>query len=320
MDVAVVEAFVAVVERGGFTRAAERLHLSQPALSRRIALLEHQLGQALFERGRAGARLTDAGEVFLPHAQAALASLRDGAAAVRALAGGDSGRLTLAVVGTLASTGLTARLARFRAACPGLRLLLRTGSSAEISALVRRGDATLGLRYFADPSAGIASRTLAREPLVVIARAGHPLAGRRRLAAARLAGEAWVAFPARRGGAVDPFGALLVRRLAAAGLDDAEVVVTDSLTAQKRLVEGGFGLALVPASSIQEERADGSLCVLDVPALRAEIEVALIHRHGAFLSAAARRLIDELSRGDAGVSLRRARTAAPSRRRRAPDR
>lgn len=295
MDLAIVEAFVAVVEHGGFTRAAQGLHLSQPALSRRIALLEHELGHTMFERGRAGVRLTDAGEAFLPHAQTALACVRDGAAAVRALAEGDAGRLTLGIVGTLASTGLTARLAQFRAAHPRVRLLLRTGGSADVSNFVRRGDAQLGLRYFADPAPDIVSREVDRESLVVIAGTGHHLVGRRRIPARRLAGEAWVAFPAKRGGAVDPFGHLLAQRLAAARLDSADIVVIDSLTAQKRLVEGGFGLALVPASSIGEELARGTLCELDVPELRAAIDVVLISRRGAFLSPAARHLMEALA-------------------------
>jgi len=296
VDLSSLEAFVAVAELRGFTRAAERLHLSQPALSRRVALLEHELGQPLFERGRSGARLTDAGEALLPHAQAAMACARDGAAAVRALARGDVGRLALAIVGTLASTDLTSRLARFRAAHPGLRLLLRTGGSTEVSALVRRGEATLGLRYSADPAPDLVSRDAGREEMLVVARAGHPLARARRIAPRRLAGEAWVAFPARRGAGVDPFSRLLARGLAASGLDEAEVVVIDSLTAQKRLVEGGFGLALVPASSVREELARGSLCVLDVPAMRTSVDVALVHRKGAFLSPAALRLVDALLR------------------------
>lgn len=294
MDFAVIEAFVAVVESGGFTRAAHALHLSQPALSRRIGLLEHELRQPLLERGRRGVRLTDAGRTFLPYAQVALANLRDGGAAVRALERGEAGALTLAIVGTLASTPLTAQLGRFRDAHPQLRVLLRTGNSAEVSALVRRGEAALGLRYFADPAADIVSHPLHQEPLVVIGPPRHPLARRRRVAPEQLHNHAWIAFPPRRGTTIDPFGQLLSRRLAAAGLDDAEVIVIDSLTAQKRLVEAGFGLALVPESSVRDELAQGSLCRLAVPELRAAIDVVLIHRRGAFLSPATRRLMDAL--------------------------
>ena len=301
MDFAVIEAFVAVVERGGFTRAADALHISQPALSRRIGLLEHELRQPVLERDRRGARLTDAGRTFLPHAQTALACLRDGAAAVRALERGDAGSLTLAIVGTLASTELPVRLGRFRAAHPRLRVLLRTGSSAEVSALVRRGEAVLGLRYFADPGPDMVSRVLHREELVVVAGRDHPLAKARRIAAARLRDESWVAFPAQRGAAGDSFARVLARCLAAAGLDDSDVVVIDSLTAQKRLVEAGFGLALVPASSVREELSSGTLCRLDVAVLRAEIDVVLIHRKGAFLSPATRRVMELLGRAASGV-------------------
>jgi len=206
MEFAVIEAFVAVVEFGGFTRAAEALHLSQPALSRRIGLLENELRQPVVERGRRGVRLTDAGRTFLPHAQAALACLRDGAAAVQSLEAGDSGSLTLAIVGTLASTGLTAQLGRFHDAHPRLRVLLRTGNSAEVSGLVRRGEAALGLRYVSDPAPDIVSRQLYEESLVVVAAAGHRLAAARRVAPQRLRQESWVAFPARRGSVVDPSG------------------------------------------------------------------------------------------------------------------
>src|SRR5262249_13012224 len=97
-----VEAFVAIVRRGGFTRAAATLHLSQPAISRRVHLLEHELGAPLFDRIRSGAALTDAGRAFLPHAEALLASRQDGIQAVSALRGGDRGTVTLAIVGTLA--------------------------------------------------------------------------------------------------------------------------------------------------------------------------------------------------------------------------
>lgn len=311
MDVAAIEAFLGVARLGGFTRAAEALHLSQPALSRRIGLLEHELGQAVFERDRKGARLTDAGRAFLPHAEAALASLHDGAAAVEALARGDAGRLTIAIVGTLASTDLTARLRRFRDEHPRVHLLLRTGNSAEVSGLVRRGEATLGLRYFADSAPDVVSRTLYREPLFVVAAAGHPLERGRRVPVERLRGESWVAFPSRRNARVDPFGKVVDQALAAAGLEGAKRVLIDSLTAQKRLVEAGFGLALVPESSVREELALQTLRRLDVPALQAAVDVTLIHRKRSALGPASRHLVDSLA---APSTARRDRSRAPARR------
>src|SRR5690349_10068793 len=119
MELDHVEAFLAIARQGGFTRAAAALHLSQPAISRRIHLLERELGAPLFERLGSGIRLSEAGQAFRPHAEAVLASMRDGRAAVAALRGSEAGVVTLAVVGTLASSSLTGRLRRFRDAHPG---------------------------------------------------------------------------------------------------------------------------------------------------------------------------------------------------------
>src|ERR1700755_191181 len=99
-----LETFVSIARLGGVTRAAGRLHRSQPAITRRIKLLESQLGAPLLERGRSGAVLTGAGRTFRPYAAAVLASFTDGAHAVQALQGGDHGAVSLAMVGTLAGT------------------------------------------------------------------------------------------------------------------------------------------------------------------------------------------------------------------------
>src|SRR5947207_1145831 len=113
-----VEAFVTINRVGGFTRAALILHITQPAISRRIELLEGELGAPLFERLATGVRLTEAGQVFLPYAQQVLAATRDGAAAVHALEKEVQGSITLALVGTLASTQMTRHLQEFRETYP----------------------------------------------------------------------------------------------------------------------------------------------------------------------------------------------------------
>jgi DNA-binding transcriptional LysR family regulator len=290
MELDHVEAFLAIVRRGGFTRASSGLHLSQPAISRRIHLLEHELAAPLFERIRSGVVLTDAGRAFLPHAEALLASIRDGIDAVDALRGTSRGEVTLAVVGTLASTALTERLRRFREAHPAVDLRLRTALSVEVSALVRRGDATLGLRYEADPDADLVSSKVHDEPMVPVCSARHRWARARRVETGALAGEQWLAFPARAGAAREPYSSALEQRLAACGLGASEIVPIDSLTAQKRMVEAGFGLALLPASSVDEELRSGTLCVLRLAAMRATIPVVLIHRRRAFQSGATQAL------------------------------
>jgi DNA-binding transcriptional LysR family regulator len=286
-----VEAFVTIVRRGGFTRAASTLHLSQPAVSRRLHLLEREVGAPLFERIRSGVVLTEAGRAFLPHAEALLASLRDGIEAVGALERVDRGTITLAVVGTLASTALTGRLQHFREAYPSVRLHLRTALSQEVSALVRRGDATLGLRYDADPHPDLVSEPVHQERMVPVCSPRHRFARARSVAPKALTADAWITFPPRPGAPGEPYASALAQRLAACGLAAAEIIPIDSLTAQKRMVEAGFGLALLPESSVDEELRTGTLRVLKIPAMRVTIPVVLVHRRRAYLSGAARQLM-----------------------------
>jgi DNA-binding transcriptional LysR family regulator len=290
-----VEAFLAIVRSGGFARGSAALHLSQPAASRRIKLLEAELGAPLFDRLGRGVTLTEAGRAFLPHAQALLASMRDGTEAVKAVRGTGHGTVTLALVGTLASGGLTARLSRLRQAHPGLDLRLRTALSAEVSALVLRGDADLGLRYGTDPEPGLKSAVIHHERLIAVCPPGHPLTAGETDHATALAGQRWLVFPPRPGATGDPYATAIQQLLAAHGLGSAEILPVDSLTAQKRMTEAGFGLAILPESSLDEELRTGTLRAIDTPALTATIPVALIRRRNAFQSGAARALTAALT-------------------------
>lgn len=293
MDFDEIQTFVAIAELGGFTRAGARLHRSQPAISRRLGLLEQKLGAPLFERIRGRARLTEAGRAFLPHAEGALAALKDGREAVRDLQGGLRGTVSLALVGTLADTQIVDALRRFGRRARDVRLELRTASSSEVTDLVRRGEATLGLRYFSAERPELASHAAGGEAMLVIAAAGHPLAGRRVRDARALAAERWIGFPPSPGER-DSSGHVLARQLARTGLHDADVTLIDSLTAQKRLAQAGFGLALVPESSVRDELRQGALIALDVPALRTTIPVTAIHRKAGYLSPAAKSLLAAL--------------------------
>src|SRR5690349_5143681 len=214
MELDHVEAFLAIARSGGFARGSAALHLSQPAASRRIKLLETELGAPLFDRLSRGVTLTEAGRAFLPHAQALLASMRDGIDAVSAIRGTGQGMVTLALVGTLASGSLTVRLKRLCQAHPGLDLRLRTALSTEVSALVLRGDAALGLRYGTDPDPGLVSVIIHQERLVPVCPPGHPLAAGRTDAAAALGGQRWLTFPPPPGAPADVYAMALGQILA----------------------------------------------------------------------------------------------------------
>ncbi len=118
MDSDALDTFLTVHRRGGISNAAKALHRSQPAISRRIALLEQELGVPLFERIAGRTMLSDAGRVMVPYAERAVAAAQDAENAVRALAQSNSGPVALAVVGTLAGGRLSAILKRFAAEHP----------------------------------------------------------------------------------------------------------------------------------------------------------------------------------------------------------
>ena len=227
-------------------------------------MLEQQLETPIFERVRGGVILIEAGRSFLPYAETALAALRDGREAVRGLESGERRAVAVALVGTLAGTEFALALRRFVRRHAGVELTLSTATSDEVSELVRRGQATLGLRYFTDSEPRLVSEVVMQESLVVVCAPEHGLAGRRVRDATALSGERWVSFPPERRRR-EPSATALEQRLAAAGIEPAEVVRIDSLTAQKRLVEAGFGVALLIESSVQEELRAGTLRLVDVP-------------------------------------------------------
>ncbi len=290
-----LETFVAVARLGGFTAASRRLHRSQPAISRRIRELEHALGAPLFERAGRRVRLTGAGSALLPHAEAALAAVRDGEHAVRDLAA-DPARvpaLRLAVVGTLADSHIVDALRRFRSRY-GSPVDLRTATSREVSALVRSGEANLGLRYFPDADPALESVPLGAERLFVVVPAGHRVTARTLPDLGELRDETWLGFPPERR-QPDSFGHQLERQLAAAGLPGSSIMAVDSLTAQKRLVEAGLGVALMPMSSVREEVRIGSLRTIEVAGVDASLPVVAVRRRGGHPSTAAAAFLDVLA-------------------------
>lgn len=293
MDSEALRTFVAIHRVKSFSGAAEQLHRSQPAISRRIALLEHELGASLFERTATGVVLSQAGLVLLPHAERALAALQDAADAVTALRSGDSGPVSIAVVGTLASTSFATTLNRFATEFPDVDVSLRTATSVEVSELVRRGEVAIGLRYFDDPSSELTSTTVCSEKLLVVCARKHRLAGKSVRSLRSLKDERWLAFPdssGRRETATHTIHAQFRSR----GVDTIHCTPVDSLTAQKRLIEAGFGIALMQESAVKEERSMKALTTIGVRDLDAANPVSVIVRRNGYLSGASRRLLEVL--------------------------
>lgn len=301
MDSDALNTFLTVLRQGGVSNAARALHRSQPAISRRIALLEQELGVPLFERAAGRTRLSDAGRVMVPYAERAVAAAQDAENAVRALTRQNAGPVSLAVVGTLAGDRLSKILKRFAREYPDADLALRTATSAEVSDLIRRGEATIGLRYDIDRLHDLDHERLASEPLQVVCALDHPLAGKRVARLADLGGERWIAFPeipGRREISASHVFALFRTH----GLGEIGWTAVDSLTAQKRLVEAGLGVALLTQSHTADELRFGSIATIRVGDLNASQDVVAVTRRGGFLSAASQRLLEVIREGYAGTN------------------
>ena len=312
MDSDALNTFLTVHRRGGVSNAARTLHRSQPAISRRIALLEQELGVPLFERVAGRTRLSDAGRVMVPYAERAVAAAQDAENAVRALTRQNAGPVSLAVVGTLAGDRLSQILRRFGREYPDANLTLRTATSAEVSDLIRRGEATIGLRYDMDRLRDLDYERLASEPLQVVCAIDHPLAGKRVARLADLHGERWIAFPeipGRREITASHVFALFLTH----GLGEIAWTPVDSLTAQKRLVEAGLGIALLSQSNAADELRAGSISSIRVGNLAAHQDIVAVTRRGGFLSAASQRLLEIIRQGHAKTNSLDPMTGRPNR-------
>lgn len=289
-----IESFLAIARLGSFTVASRELGRSQPAVSRRIRQLEGAVGAPLFVRSGRDLSLSAAGRAFLPHAEAAVAAVRDGRRAAREVAQQkESHSLRLAIVGTLADSHLVDALRAFEAAFDEVSVELATATSREVSERVRTGDADLGLRYFEDGDPKLESLEIGTEDLVLVVPSAHPLRARRVRSLRKLAAERWLGFAPERG-QPDSLGHLLDRTLAEIGVPEPRYMAIDSLTAQKRLVEAGLGVALMPRSSVREEVRIGSLRAVDVLGARLAQPVCVVRRRAGHRGELAAAFVDVL--------------------------
>ena len=196
MELRQLEYFVAVAEEANFTRAAERVHISQSGVSAQIRKLERDLGATLIDRSGRTAGLTAAWEAALEHARAALASADAVRHAVDDVKGLLRGRLVVGMVSAGVVPGLFDALAAFHRAHPGVEIALVEDNSDRLIERVRSGTMDLALVGAAGMSPpGLDALTIVSEPLVAAVAIGHPLARRRRVTLADISAYPIVCLP-----------------------------------------------------------------------------------------------------------------------------
>ncbi|RIQ12382.1 LysR family transcriptional regulator [Jiangella rhizosphaerae] len=259
MELRHLEHFVAVAEEGHFTRAAQRLIISQSGLSASIRTLERELGAALFHRNTRQVSLTEAGRALLAESRRALASVEAAREAVAAVNGLLRGTVRIGAEQCLGAVDVPGLLARFRAAHAGVEVRLDQAGSARLLDDVRAGVLDVAfVPVVAPPPDGVDLIPLNTEGMVVLCPPDHPLAGSGRIELSRLHGTAFVDFQ-------EEWGArqLADAAFAAAGLERRVTMEVNDVHTLLDLVGHGLGVALVP-EHVSRKRAAEVLDVLTI--------------------------------------------------------
>lgn len=250
MELRQLEYFVAVAEERNFTRAAERVHISQSGVSAQIRQLEREVGAELFDRSSRTVTLTVAGKAALEHARAALAAAGAVGRAVDEVTGLVQGRLTVGMVIGCTLTPLFDALAAFHEAHPGVEVLLLEDNSDRLAEGVRTGDIDVALVGAATATPdGLDALTIVSERLVAAVPPGHALARRRRVTLGDLMGHPLVCMPLGTG-----LRTVFDRACAAQNLQVTIALQASAADAIADLAARGLGVAVLSESLAASHR------------------------------------------------------------------
>jgi DNA-binding transcriptional LysR family regulator len=276
LDLRQLEHFVAVADEQHFTRAAQKVHIVQSALSTSIRALEIELGAQLFVRSTRSVKLTPAGKALYGKAVAVLAGVREARVAVEAVQGLERGSLTIGVVQSIGPfLNLAELLGTFRADHPGIEIRVYQGSTTSLMEDVRSARLDLAIVPLFEPLHDVATIFIACEPLVVACAPNHPLAGTSDVSLARLANEPFVDFLLDWG-----TRRIVDRAFSQAGVERRTMFEVSDLQTAFDLVARGLGIALLPKALVAARAASATPDLLAIAHVQEEIcwELVVAHR------------------------------------------
>lgn len=276
-----IQTFMEVARQGSVSKAAERLFVTQPAVSMHIRQLEEAFGLALFEPQGRGIRLTDAGCAFADSALRVLAELHELESLMAAHAGAKKGRFTLAVVST-AKYFVPMLLVRFAEQFPDIEVVLRIDNRENVLGLLARSEADLVIMGRAPANLATEAVPFATNPLGIIAPPQHVLAGRKNIPFTALADHAFVVREAGSG-----TRAAMERLFEQHGITLKVAMEMPSNETIKQAVMAGMGLSFLSLRTVQQELSGGYLRVLDVQDMPIMGHWYVTHLAGKTLSPAA---------------------------------
>ncbi|MDX1654414.1 MAG: LysR family transcriptional regulator [Candidatus Competibacteraceae bacterium] len=285
MDIDNLQAFVAVAEQGSFSQAAQGLHLTQPAVSKRISTLESVLEVRLFDRIGRKVLLTEAGRTLLPRARRILGELADGRRALANLSGRIAGPLVLATSHHIGLHRLPPVLRAFVSRFPQVQLDMRFMDSEQACDAIGHGEMELGVVTLPSrPPATLLARHLWHDPLLVVVNPHHPLAKQRLVSPFLLA-----TYPAILPGAGTFTRGVIQGAFEPLGIELIVAFSTNYLETIKMMVSVGLGWSMLPRTML-----DGGLAVLELEGLEISRTLGTVHHKGRTLSNAAQAMLDTL--------------------------
>ncbi len=288
MDTQALTAFLAVAESGSFSTAAERLFLTQPAVSKRIAQLEQQLGTRLFDRVGRRIRLTEAGEALLPRARQVLLDLEDMGRAISNLTGTVSGTLRIGTSHHIGLHRLPPVLRRFSREYPDVKLDIHFIDSEEAWEAVLHGDLEMGVVTLPpQPDPRLHSQAVWQDPLVFMAAPEHPLARLHRVTLETLTGYS----------AILPSPVTFTRRIVESLFEEQALTLNISMSTNyletiHMMVSIGLGWSVLP-----ETMLDDSVVRLNVDTALPVRRLGVVTHPGRSRSNAAGAFLDILNSG-----------------------
>ena len=283
LNLAHLRAFAAVAEQGGFSRAAAKLRVSQPAISKAVRELERQLDVSLIDRSGRAPQLTAAGAALFARARELFTVERQAEEELRAVRGLQRGVLRVGASTTIATYLLPPLLARFHSAHPGIDLRVASANTRAVARLLLERRVDIALVEGPVVNRWLEVSEWRRDEMIVIAAADHALARRRRVPIAALASEPFIVRERGSG----------TRQVAEQTLAGHDIVVRQAMElgsteAIKQAVAAGLGLAIVSRAAAQDQLALGRLAEVPVSDLRIERSLSRLELRGRPVSAAAR--------------------------------
>lgn len=299
MDTHNLRAFLLVAESGSFSLAAQKLHLTQPAVSKRVAQLEEQLDTQLFDRIGRHVSVTEAGAALLPHARAVLRDLLAAEQSVRDLAGEVGGQLKLATSHHIGLHRLPPVLSHFSSHYPKVHIDIDFMDSEQAYDLTLRGEVELAVVTLApEELPHIVAQQVWPDPLDFMVQAGHPLTQHAQLDLTALSD-----VPAVLPGLNTYTGQIVKRLFEQRGVPLTVSMATNYLETIRMMASVGLGWTILPRSM-----ADATLATLPISATHLQRSLGVIHHEGRSLSRAARAFMQSLARfGESDNTLHRVR-------------